>query len=326
MKEADAIYSLGIARRAEPQNRLKKRRNEFQARMLLAPPQAASSELEPLTAIRPVLGADTSARAPLALSQGAARGPLPDNGAAAFAVFSDTGAAPSTGDGSGTWDDLGTVASRRRENVRAAVPWAGETLPCDGEVAALRSSQRVEVFRDDVRERQTASADARQNAPASSTATAAPTDVFSRSIRGPSEAELLRQNPFRLYTTPVELGPLAPAPMPVDRAAPAPAKPRSRDTTSQSSSTSSTATTRPKSASAAPSQPRDAVVQKVALPLKDIFPADEPGAEYSIDELMAIRRGVHSRDGVVQQRRWAVAEWAIEAVASRGALRSVTPS
>ena len=59
--------------------------------------------------------------------------------------------------------------------------------------------------------------------------------------------------------------------------------------------------------------------ERVILPLADLFPLDEQDAEYSIEELMALKRGVRSKDPVVEQERYPRAEWMVEAIKSRGA-------
>lgn len=68
------------------------------------------------------------------------------NGAKGFSVFQDTaGGADSIAEGS--WDDLGTNKSRRRENEMEAVEWKGETMP----MTAKKSGGgigKLEVFRD----------------------------------------------------------------------------------------------------------------------------------------------------------------------------------
>jgi hypothetical protein len=137
-KEADAIYELGVARRAEPLARLKKRREAFQAKMVLLPPSASDSP-EPVPPPRRVLAASTSAR-PLAA-------PVAKPNGASFAVLTDSGGSDGR---SGTWDDLGTRDERRRENHLEATPWAGETLPMS-QSKAVPQVEKLQVFRDEVR-------------------------------------------------------------------------------------------------------------------------------------------------------------------------------
>ena len=157
---ADAIFTLGIARRAQPHERLKKRREAFQARMLLprsqTPPQDSLSTST--SSLRPVLGSSSSASIATtgqfrgtAASNATSRKALPNNGAAGFAVFKDAAADAPT-EGQEGWTDFGTNASRRKENIREAVPWKGETIPMQNDPALSRSQgARIEVFRDEVR-------------------------------------------------------------------------------------------------------------------------------------------------------------------------------
>lgn len=155
---ADSIFTLGIARRAQPYERLKKRREAFQARMLLPrsqiPPEDPASS--GASTVRAVLGASSSSIANVgqfrgtAAASAASKKALPNNGAAGFAVFKDD-EAPTQPEGQEGWADFGTSASRKKENTRAAVPWAGETLPMQPSGHLSRSQGAAfEIFRDEV--------------------------------------------------------------------------------------------------------------------------------------------------------------------------------
>jgi hypothetical protein len=100
---------------------------------------------------------------------------------------------------------------------------------------------------------------------------------------------MLKSNPFRNYTSPIDLGPLAPEPTPCVQ----PAKPSSRA---------------PKTIPTPP--PTADRRERVAVRLNDVYPADEPGVEYSIDELRARRRSVREPPSRP--------EWMVEALKSRG--------
>ena len=162
-----------------------------------------------------------------------------------------------------------------------------------------------------------------QSAAPSAPSTPAP-DVFSRSLRGPSDAELLRQNPFRKYDEPIDFGPLAPS---ASQSRPSSSQGSSRS--GGSSSQSSTSTVRPSTQRSAPVVPNDArfksrskevsKYERVVLPLAELFPLDEQEAEYSVEELMALKRGVRSKERGVEQQRYPRAEWMVEAIKSRGA-------
>ena len=148
-KDADSIFFLGIARKAEPLNRLKKRRDAFQARMLISPPVEDSDTSSTPPSSRNGLGASTSRSQPLAASSSQGIRPTPNG--ALFSVFTDTGA-DENGVREGTWEDLGTRDSRRRENHKDATTWKGETLSTSIGPSAglLPGGEKLMVFRDDV--------------------------------------------------------------------------------------------------------------------------------------------------------------------------------
>ncbi|GJN94151.1 hypothetical protein Rhopal_007225-T1 [Rhodotorula paludigena] len=185
-QQADKVYNLGINRRATPLDRLKRSYLDFQARMLVAPPvpspprpSAASASSE----ARPVLSSSASSRpAPGGTGVG------PKGNGSMFAVFRDDAGASGAGKEAG-WEDFGTVKSRTRENDEEKKEWSGEVMPQKAGPASKPGAFKLEVYRDE-----TAAA-------ASSAHSATDTDVFSRSTRAPSEAELLRSNPFRHYSS-----------------------------------------------------------------------------------------------------------------------------
>ncbi|GAA5937986.1 uncharacterized protein JCM15063_005432 [Sporobolomyces koalae] len=196
-QQADQVYQLGINRKVTPLDRLKRSYLDFQARMLVAPPLPPSPPREPqdrAAAVRPILAA-SSARP---VSGGTGVGPK-GNGSM-FAVFKDDSAAAQTlaQQEEGTraeWDDFGTVKSRKRENDQDKKEWSGETLSQQpSAIAPALGGFKLEVYRDE-------------------TATSTPnpnsllehhhptTEAFAaRSNRTPSEAEQLRQNPFKNYS------------------------------------------------------------------------------------------------------------------------------
>lgn len=142
-KEAEAIWMLGIHRRAEPLGRLKKRKDDFLARMLTQPLAGQDEPQAPAPKpLRPALGGGSQ-------RQGLAGGvSMPKTNGAAFAVFSDDQAAtgPEAREGQ-QWEEIGTRDGRRRENVREATPWVGETLPMD---KSQPQGEKLMVFRDEV--------------------------------------------------------------------------------------------------------------------------------------------------------------------------------
>lgn len=96
MRKADEIYQLGIARKAKPLKRLQQRYEEFQKRMLAAPPGSNVAEDEvaapapPAPTARKVLGERTkpssSTDDPFIVSSSSSR---PKNNGARIPVFRD---------------------------------------------------------------------------------------------------------------------------------------------------------------------------------------------------------------------------------------------
>jgi hypothetical protein len=282
--------------------------------MLLPRPAAqveeeASINLRTSSSQRSILGASSSGPATIAgptfrgtaASHVPTKAALPNNGASAFAVFKDGGdtQVTDTAASQSQWADFGTNAVRRRENERAAVPWKGETLPVykDGEDSSrpvsLSSSMKFEVFRDEDAE-----------SPAVDLGASQPREALSlpRSLRGPGEAELLRQDPFRHYQSGAII--LADLPDP----AITPSTKELKSTTTSNSSATSTATRNsncPTHVRASTSQPNSKVrndststslapgekrKERVASPLHDIYPEGAQGPEYSFEELLASKR------------------------------------
>lgn len=115
------MYNLGIARKAEPLDHLKKRYEDFQRRMLAAPlfpppPSPPQSNGIPMVGCRAVLGESTTslARRPLVTMPDVFTAPQPN---ARLQIFVDpTGEAAQQAAGN-DWPDLGTRTSRTKENM-----------------------------------------------------------------------------------------------------------------------------------------------------------------------------------------------------------------
>ncbi|GAA5982702.1 hypothetical protein JCM10908_006753 [Rhodotorula pacifica] len=341
-KQADQVYTLGINRRAAPLDRLKRSYLDFQARMLIAPPVPSpprNSTTASTADSRAVLGSSSSgASRPAVAAAGTGVGPK-GNGSA-FAIFRDGDATPANGsDPKAEWDDYGTVKSRTRENNEEKKEWEGETLPVKGLGAAAATRPgggfKLEVYRDETATSASTASSHRLDDP----------DVFSRSSRAPSEAELLRSNPFRHYSArdleliakdPLEGLEVLPRATGKSRSAAGGAagvrktsaegkerkSTKSASSSSSSSSSSSKATTSSSSASADGTRksryppmmnPPDTSgldtkpKERVAVTLREIYPT--PGEEYSPEEVRALRKG--SERYVVQEvERWSGWEWA----------------
>ncbi|CBY02196.1 similar to checkpoint protein kinase (SldA) [Plenodomus lingam JN3] len=135
--QAEEIYNLGIERNARPVERLVRKYGEFQHRLESRPKEVPEPTSPALPAVRPALAAKVdpfalSSPAPAAQAQSQ---PKPGAGSSRsgkqkLAIFSDgdePARAPSSGSQEG-WDNIGSLADRRKENTTEARPWAGETL------------------------------------------------------------------------------------------------------------------------------------------------------------------------------------------------------
>lgn len=156
-KRADEIFSIGIARNAQPLSRLKSRHAAFLQRILVTS-SAAIPDDEPLppaagahrTPARSILGQVSTA--PMSVSGATQLAPAnrlskATNGMK-MEVFSDDAGRKVEDGVPGEWADFGTRDGRRKENVVEATSWKGETMPVAGKVAPR--TPKVEVFRDTV--------------------------------------------------------------------------------------------------------------------------------------------------------------------------------
>lgn len=149
--QAKNIYEVGIADQARPLERLQRRYQEFLERC-----SASSSSLPlqgdyGLPVVRPALGVLDSGREG-GLSSEPAQKDKPKN---KLQVFSDSGAPssvsnPESASGQLPWGSIGTLNNRRKENVMAAKPWAGETLQM-GNDYSHQKSRPAPVYRDDAK-------------------------------------------------------------------------------------------------------------------------------------------------------------------------------
>ncbi|GAA5993180.1 hypothetical protein JCM11641_003656 [Rhodosporidiobolus odoratus] len=326
-KQADQVYNLGINRRATPLDRLKRSYLDFQARMLVAPPvpspprpTASSSDA------RTILS--SSASRPAGIATGGT-GVGPKGNGSMFAVFRDESGGKDAGKEAG-WEDFGTVKSRQRENNEEKKEWQGEVMLQKGGAAGAKPGGfKLEVYRDE-----TATPAPLPHAPGGDI------DVFSRSTRPTSEAELLRSNPFKNYSaSDVDLltrDPLEGLEVLPRTSSSSAAKTRtssrdrsatvgekkersgsssSRSKSSSSSSAKSSSSSRQPSASAVASANTpisssagatgEKPKERVSVSLRALYP--EAGVEYSFEELKA--RGKRERYLVKEVEEWNGWEW-----------------
>lgn len=157
--QAEEVYKMGIEREARPTSRLLRKFGEFEQRreQHADSPDGPSSPALPV--VRPALGvkvdsfaaAAAAVRDPQAPRQPAIGGMSSKPARSKMAIFSDADAAPvaapafsSTSKG---WDNIGSLASRKKENTVEAKSWVGETLKAGGKKS---TAPKMQVFRDTV--------------------------------------------------------------------------------------------------------------------------------------------------------------------------------
>ena len=160
--QADEVYKLGIEREARPSERLIRKFGEFQHRFESRVVHGEEPSSPALPMVRPALAAKVDPFAtstPRAADPQAARLPsgiggssMARGGRQKLSIFSDvdvpaSSCKPVFGDGAKGWDNIGSLAERKKENVMEARPWTGETL-----ISAKKSGSapKMAVFKDEV--------------------------------------------------------------------------------------------------------------------------------------------------------------------------------
>ena len=159
--QADEVYKLGIEREARPAERLIRKFGEFQHRFESRVQNADEPSSPALPTVRPALVAkldpfavstprSSDPQAPR-LPSGIGGSSISRGGRQKLAIFSDTdGKAPETncpGAAAKGWDNIGTIADRKKENVIEARPWTGETLKAGKKTSGV---PKMAVFKDEV--------------------------------------------------------------------------------------------------------------------------------------------------------------------------------
>lgn len=161
--QADEVYKLGIDREARPAERLVRKFGEFQNRFEQRVQNGDEPSSPALPAMRPALVAKVD---PFALSTPRPADPQAQRtslaisssstsrgGRQKLAIFSDADASSSDmraphGETSKGWENIGSIAERKKENVMEARPWAGETLKAGKKSVA---PPKMKIFKDEVR-------------------------------------------------------------------------------------------------------------------------------------------------------------------------------
>jgi len=160
--QADEVYKLGIEREARPAERLLRKFGEFQYRYESRVQNGDEPSSPALPTVRPALVAKMDPFAVSTPRPADPQAPRPSSGIGGssttrggrqkLAIFSDAdGAALSTktvfGEGSRGWDNIGTIADRKKENVMEARLWTGETLKAGKKIGG---APKMIIFKDEV--------------------------------------------------------------------------------------------------------------------------------------------------------------------------------
>lgn len=151
--QAEEVYKMGLEREARPAERLMRKFGEFERRKEARPQDAAEPTSPALPTVRAALASKLdpfAASSPSVAQQQQARSTAPKKGKAAkMAIFSDSDEAPRPDSGSSTkgWDNIGSLAERKKENSMEAKPWAGETMKVGKTNGGM---QKLMVFKDEV--------------------------------------------------------------------------------------------------------------------------------------------------------------------------------
>ncbi|WFD36146.1 non-specific serine/threonine protein kinase [Malassezia cuniculi] len=285
---ADEIYRLGIARRAAPLERLKRRYDEFQQRVVAEgdSTQPYSRQLaEAMTrAGRSVLGVksgESSAPGNVFRARGGNPGVAstraPSNGRVLKVYNDENDDEPPRAPASG-WADLGSVEQRRQEN--ASTLGKHHMRPIQSKTPARSSARVLEVFCDSDEEQP-------RRTPRK------PDDVFAKSQ---SESDKLRKNPFMCWSKD-DLGRGGPAES-ASASAPAPAPPTALPPKASAKASSSRHAERQRSSSSRTKASRE---ERHVVPLTLLYPGLDMSlaldktralpqtAERCIEELLAER-------------------------------------
>ena len=152
--QAEEVYKMGIEKEARPMERLLRKFGEFERRNEGRPHDAAEPTSPALPMARPALAAKID---PFAASSPSAAQPQQARSttnkkpkSAKMAIFSDSddsSSRPNSGSGSKGWDNIGSLAERKKENTVEAKPWVGEKLPGGKTNGGM---QKMMVFKDQV--------------------------------------------------------------------------------------------------------------------------------------------------------------------------------
>lgn len=152
--QAEEIYKMGLEKEARPAERLLRKFGEFERRKEARPQDAAEPTSPALPAARPALAAKvdpfagSSPASEQQQQQARSTAPKKSKGSK-MAIFADSDEPPRPDSGSSSkgWDNIGSLADRKKENTVEAKPWAGEKLKTGKTNGGM---QKLMIFKDEV--------------------------------------------------------------------------------------------------------------------------------------------------------------------------------
>ncbi len=131
--QAEEVYKMGLEREARPAERLLRKFGEFERRYQSQPQDPAEPTSPALPVARQALAAKMdpfSSASPSSEAPQHAKSTAKKSKGSKMAIFSDIDAPPRPESGSSSkgWDNIGTLADRKKENTVEAKPWVGEKL------------------------------------------------------------------------------------------------------------------------------------------------------------------------------------------------------
>jgi checkpoint serine/threonine-protein kinase len=132
--QAEEVYKMGLEKEARPAERLLRKFAEFERRNAGRPHDAAEPTSPALPAVRPALAAKidpfASSSPSTAPQQQSVSATTKKPKGSKMAIFSDSddSSRPNSGSGAKGWDNIGSLADRKKENTRESKPWVGEKL------------------------------------------------------------------------------------------------------------------------------------------------------------------------------------------------------
>jgi checkpoint serine/threonine-protein kinase len=152
--QAEEVYKMGLEKEARPAERLLRKFGEFERRNQSRPQNVPEPTSPALPMARPALAAKidpfavpSPSSAPAQQSRSTATKKSKSSKMAIFSDSDESSSRPNSGSGSKGWDNIGSLADRKKENTVEAKPWMGEKLKGGKTNGGM---EKMMVFKDQV--------------------------------------------------------------------------------------------------------------------------------------------------------------------------------